>query len=65
MSTLKTLVSTSLAVHDIERNDARQSEIAIEAERLISGVASVTDRLDFQSEPSHYAALMMKGASHD
>jgi hypothetical protein len=64
MSNLDQLVKISLDLQGVDRNEERVAEIAIEAQRLISGVAASVDRLAFHDEPSMYAVLMAKGGDH-
>ncbi|GGE31950.1 hypothetical protein GCM10007276_06470 [Agaricicola taiwanensis] len=62
MNDLKNLVQTAFALHGIDRPEARFEEIAIETNRLLSGLASIQIPLDYYDEPSNYAALMRKEA---
>lgn len=65
MNVLKNTIQAALERHGIERPEQRIEEIAIETERLLSGLASVPGRLDYYDEPSNYAALMLREANHD
>lgn len=65
MTSLKDLVRTLLDLHGIDRPEPRIAEIAVETDRLLSGLASVSSSLNYHDEPSNYAALMLRETSHD
>jgi len=65
MNALKNLVRAALELHGIERPEPRVEEIAIETNRLLSGLASVPMHLDYYDEPSNHAALLRRKADHD
>ena len=62
MTALKNLVRTALELHEIDRPEPRLDEIAIETQRLLSGLASAPMHLDYHDEPSNHAALLRRAA---
>ena len=59
MSSTKDLVSASLDVQGVPATEKRVSEIAIEAERLMTGLSAHLPRLSYNDEPSQFAVLLM------
>lgn len=59
MSSMKDLVRASLDVQGVPATEKRVSEIAIEAERLMTGLSAHLPRLCYNDEPSQFAVLLM------
>lgn len=53
------LARASLDLQGVPRTEARVSEIAVEAARLIGSLSVHVGRLSYYDEPSHFAVLLM------
>lgn len=64
MNTIRSLVQSAMDLHDIHRTPSRLEEIAVEAERLLTGLESISRDLDYYDEPLNHAALLRIEADH-